>query len=305
MLTFEEVGKVLDVVAEELPKEFFRDLNGGILLLPEVCQDDGDSARGLYTLGEYVHDEMGRYIIIYYGSFVALYKNLPPEKLRKELKETLIHEFTHHIESLAGECGLEIEDELEMMRFRAKRGRARRGYALASVVALMFFLTILLGMAVSHVNHSAIVMEAHTNRFHARNALESMTNISLKWLSAEIKSGTRPRAQAIIDLKHLTDFDSLRIFTWIDFEGAFDGGEVRVYDLDYAAEKIVRPVNMSRIFPPSLPGGYMIRAVVERRGLAPMMLESVYVVTPNVMPGGLIVDVLDEKPVYTRELFRK
>ena len=126
MLTFEEVGDILDVIAEELPKEFFKDLNGGILLLPETCQDQGDSARGLYTLGEYVHDEMGRYIIIYYGSFVALYKDLSPEKLRKELRETLIHEFTHHIESLAGERGLEIKDELEMARFRTPRGPRRR-----------------------------------------------------------------------------------------------------------------------------------------------------------------------------------
>ena len=127
MLTFEEVGDILDAIAEELPREFFRDLNGGILLLPEACQDHGDSARDLYTLGEYVHDEMGRYIIIYYGSFVELYKDLSPEKLRKELKETLIHEFTHHIESLAGECGLEIKDELEMTHFRAPRGyRPRR-----------------------------------------------------------------------------------------------------------------------------------------------------------------------------------
>ena len=127
MLTFEEVGNILDAIAEEeLPRELFRDLNGGVLLLPEACQDRGDSACGLYTLGEYIHDEMGRYIVIYYGSFVALYKHLPPEKLRKELKETLIHEFTHHIESLAGERGLEIKDEQEMARLRAPRGHRPR-----------------------------------------------------------------------------------------------------------------------------------------------------------------------------------
>jgi len=124
LLTFEEVGDILDVIAEELPREFYRDLNGGILLLPEACQDEDedDSESDLYTLGEYVHDEMGRYIIIYYGSFVELYKDLSPEKLRKELRETIIHEFTHHIESLAGECDLEIKDELEMSRFRAPPG---------------------------------------------------------------------------------------------------------------------------------------------------------------------------------------
>ena len=63
----------------------------------------------------------------YYGSFVALYNDLPPEKLREELRETIIHEFTHHIESLAGECELEVMDELEMERFRAQRDlRLRR-----------------------------------------------------------------------------------------------------------------------------------------------------------------------------------
>ena len=102
-------------------------MNGGILLLPEACQDHDDSAHDVYTLGEYVHDEMGRYIVIHYGSFLALYEDLSPEKLRKELKETLIHEFTHHIESLAGECGLEIEDELEIEHIRTPRGhRSRR-----------------------------------------------------------------------------------------------------------------------------------------------------------------------------------
>jgi hypothetical protein len=70
---------------------------------------------------------MGRYIIIYYGSFVALYAHSKPEKIRKELWETLLHEFTHHIESLAGARGLEIKDELEMARLRApRRYRFRR-----------------------------------------------------------------------------------------------------------------------------------------------------------------------------------
>jgi hypothetical protein len=117
LLTFEEVGKILDVIAEELPKEFFRDLNGGILLLPEANQERGDSKHSVYIMGQYVRDIMGRYIVIYYGSFAALYKDLPPEKLQKKLKETLIHEFTHHIESLAGACDLEIKEEQEMANY--------------------------------------------------------------------------------------------------------------------------------------------------------------------------------------------
>ena len=178
--------------------------------------------------------------------------------------------------------------------------RARRAYALASTVALMFLLTILLGIAVSRLDYSFRVMEAYSSRFQARNALESMTNLSLKWLSAEVRSGTRPRAQAPFVLEYLTDLDSLRIFASNDF----DGCEVKIYDLDYAAEKTAKPTNVSHIFPTSFPGGYMIRAVVEKRGLAPLTLESVYVVTLNVISGEA-VEILDEKPVYSREMFRK
>lgn len=126
MITFEETGDMLDAIAEELPKEFFRDLNGGILLLPEARQDPSDSAYGLYIMGQYVHDQMGRYIIIYYGSFAAVYPHHSPEKIREELRETLFHEFTHHVESLAGVRNLEIKDELNVARLRARYGRRFR-----------------------------------------------------------------------------------------------------------------------------------------------------------------------------------
>ena len=178
--------------------------------------------------------------------------------------------------------------------------KPRRGYALASTVALIFLLTVLLGVAMSHLDYSSEVTEAYLSRFQARSALESMTNMALKWLSAQVKDGGRPRAPAYTG-EYLTDFDSLRIFASVDF----DGCEVKVYDLDYSADKIVKPINMSRIFPPCFPDGYMIRAVAEKKGLAPLTLESVYEVTLNTMPGGGIVEILDEKPVYWRELFRK
>jgi len=127
MLSFEEAGEILDAIAEELPKDFFRNLNGGILLLPEAKQNPDDSAYGLYILGEYVYNHLGRHIIIYYGSFTALFSHLSPERLRKELKDTLLHEFTHHIESMAGAHGLEIKDALELARMRSPhRYRIRR-----------------------------------------------------------------------------------------------------------------------------------------------------------------------------------
>ena len=48
-----------------------------------------------------------------------------------------------------------------------------------------------------------------------------------------------------------------------------------------------------------------VRAMAEKKCLAPLTLESVYEVTPSTIPGGSVVDILDKKPVYSRELFRK
>jgi hypothetical protein len=109
MLSFDEVGDLLDKIAEEFPPEFYEKLNGGISLLPEARPDA--EVPDLYTMGLYCCDEMGRYINIYYGSFAAAFQDLTDEELEDELYTTLAHEFTHHIESLAGERGLEIKDE--------------------------------------------------------------------------------------------------------------------------------------------------------------------------------------------------
>lgn len=116
-ITIEEVSEMLDALAEELPQEFFRELNGGIMLLPEVKQHPR-SQGGLYTLGTYFSGgSMGRYIAIYYGSFLRVFPGASREKLKQELRHTLRHEFRHHVESLSGERGLEIEDEMFLQSY--------------------------------------------------------------------------------------------------------------------------------------------------------------------------------------------
>lgn len=102
---------MLDEIAAELPGEIFNDLNGGVSLLPETKISTADPDGGLYTLGEYRRDQMGRYIVLYYGSIRAVHGNSTREDLCMELKKLLSHELTHHLESLAGERDLEIEDE--------------------------------------------------------------------------------------------------------------------------------------------------------------------------------------------------
>ena len=121
MLTFDEVGALLDDMAEEFPPVFFNELNGGVCLLPEARPDPEFPPGEMYILGEYCNDMMGRYINLYYGSFSALaeQEDWTQEDWEDELWETFSHEFTHHMESLAGERGLEIKDEAFLEEQRA------------------------------------------------------------------------------------------------------------------------------------------------------------------------------------------
>lgn len=121
MISIDEVQSILDGLAEELPKEFYRDLNGGILLLPEEKISPYARGSDLYILGEYQRGgSMGRLIKIYYGSFDRLCGNMDREALTQQLRHVLRHEFTHHMESLAGERGLEIKDEQQIEKYLSK-----------------------------------------------------------------------------------------------------------------------------------------------------------------------------------------
>lgn len=127
MITIDEMQDMLEEITEEVPEAFFKDLNGGILLLPEAKLSKEARHNDLYTLGEYVSDHsMGRYIIIYYGSFSKLFKDASIRSMRRQLRETLFHEFTHHLERLAGERGLEIKDQEQMERYLACADEAEK-----------------------------------------------------------------------------------------------------------------------------------------------------------------------------------
>jgi hypothetical protein len=89
-ISIDRVQEILDGLAEELPPIFYEELNGGILLLPEAHRSQFARADDLWTLGEYRHSHaMGRYIVIYYGSFMRLFGHASEEKLTEELRKTL------------------------------------------------------------------------------------------------------------------------------------------------------------------------------------------------------------------------
>jgi len=127
MFSFDEIGEMLDEIALSMPAEFYRDLNGGVNLLPgaKLHPESGGRYDTLFVMGEYHNDPrgLGRYINMYYGSFINVYGYLSREQQYEELRKILAHEFTHHLESLGGEHDLEWQDEIEMEEFRRRRGK--------------------------------------------------------------------------------------------------------------------------------------------------------------------------------------
>ena len=133
--SIEEVEQMLNEIAQRVPDEFFRHLNGGVILIEEYkphfvsekINDENSTQNegGLVTLGTYNRDSLGRYICIYYGSFARAFANATEYELREELEETLLHEFTHHLESLAGERGLEIKDKIRMNEYLKNREKRK------------------------------------------------------------------------------------------------------------------------------------------------------------------------------------
>lgn len=123
-MTFDQVGEALDVLAEALPQVLFDGLNGGVNLLEEAVPDPDFPEGEIYILGEYCDDLLGNYINLYYGSFAALAKreDWDAETWREELRITLAHELTHHLENRGGLHSLDDRDAEELAAWRAERG---------------------------------------------------------------------------------------------------------------------------------------------------------------------------------------
>lgn len=119
-LTFNQVGELLDEMAEQFPPVFFEELNGGIFLQEEAKEDPLFPEGEVYFMGEYIQDEyLGCSINLYYGSFLASARNedWSEETWREELYTTLSHELTHHIEGLANSHHLDDQDEEDLLRY--------------------------------------------------------------------------------------------------------------------------------------------------------------------------------------------
>ena len=122
ILTIEEVNDLLDEMAEGFPAVLFDELNGGVNLLEEALPDPEFPLGEMYIMGEYCHDLLGRYIVLYYGSFAALLAEEDEETWKDELFATVAHEFTHHMEETAGLHALDDQDAEFLRRAREEYG---------------------------------------------------------------------------------------------------------------------------------------------------------------------------------------
>lgn len=120
VLSFDRVGELLDGIAEQFPPALFGGLNGGINLLEDTVPDPEFPPGEMYILGEYCDDLLGRYINLYYGSFSALasQEGWDAETWEEELRATLSHELTHHMEARGGLHALDDRDAAELEGWR-------------------------------------------------------------------------------------------------------------------------------------------------------------------------------------------
>lgn len=123
MITFDECGAMLDEIADSMPYELYRNLNGGISLLPQSKVHPKALNNDLFILGEYIRNSLGNAIVFYYGSINRVYGTLDKGEYRNKLVEILHHEVRHHNEYLAGCDDLGIYDKNQIDDYLIEHGK--------------------------------------------------------------------------------------------------------------------------------------------------------------------------------------
>ncbi|MEG1593964.1 MAG: metallopeptidase family protein [Oscillibacter sp.] len=120
VIPFEEAAELLDKLAETFPPALFDKLNGGVNLLERIELDPEFPRGELCIMGTFSDDCLGRYINLYYGSFAALaeQEDWTQADWENELRDTLSHELTHHMEGRGGLHALEDKDAEEREGYR-------------------------------------------------------------------------------------------------------------------------------------------------------------------------------------------
>ena len=121
MINFDDFARIVMEEVDILPEYVHDELNGGVLVDSIAYPHPGRLADDLYILGTYSVDPiLGKQIVIYYGSFISTFGNASESVYRDKIRETVRHEFLHHLESNAGlfsKGTLLEEDNRRMMEY--------------------------------------------------------------------------------------------------------------------------------------------------------------------------------------------
>lgn len=116
-----EFEEILEELIEEMPQGLVESLDGGVIIEEDIMYHPDSKEDDLICLGAYRHDMLGSSIVMYYGSFMEMYWDLVREDFKEKIKNTLYHEFTHHVEYLSGERDLEISDEKYLKKYKERK----------------------------------------------------------------------------------------------------------------------------------------------------------------------------------------
>ena len=129
MISLEEYKRIVSELMDELPEEFYRDLNGGVIVSEAVAIPDYARGNDLYAMGQYLIYSGMRQIVMFKGSFDRVYPLADGEEARNLLRGILRHEFRHHLESLGNVHNaesLEAEDKRKKEAYLARHAGDRK-----------------------------------------------------------------------------------------------------------------------------------------------------------------------------------
>jgi predicted Zn-dependent protease with MMP-like domain len=130
-MDYSEFDRRAHEMFDSIPPEFREGVDG---LEVERSTVEHPSLPEVFTLGEcrseYYPSEFGgagevlSYVVLFYGSFLALSRVREDWDWEEELWETITHEVRHHLESLASDDALEEMDYAEDQNFRRHEGES-------------------------------------------------------------------------------------------------------------------------------------------------------------------------------------
>ena len=123
MISIDEYQSIVAELLDELPEDFFQQLNGGVIVSEALVIPDYAHGNDLYTMGEYQIYSGIRQIVMFKGSFDRAHPSADAKKAKELLREILRHEFRHHLEFLGGihnSSSLEAQDERDKQSYLAR-----------------------------------------------------------------------------------------------------------------------------------------------------------------------------------------